>query len=75
MSPRRALFSPVISPLATRRAGRCPQGVSCISGERIRGPTITLEDGHSAVSKSEAVMWAKLHPFSPLNTGKLLNPF
>ena len=51
------------------------QTISRISGERIRGPTVLLEDGHSAVSKSEAVMWAKLHPFSPLNTGKLLNPF
>ena len=27
------------------------------------------------VAKSEAVMWAKLPPFSPLHTGKLLNPF
>ncbi|KAL3898063.1 MAG: hypothetical protein SGPRY_012920 [Prymnesium sp.] len=51
------------------------QTVSRITGERIKGPKVMLEDGVSSVGKSEAIMWAKLHPFSPTHSGKLLNPF
>ena len=51
------------------------QVVSAISRKRVSGPTVALEDGVSLVSKSEAIMWAKLHPFSPSHSGKLLNPF
>ena len=35
----------------------------------------SLEDGVTIACRSEAVMWAKVHPFSPLHTGQLFNPF
>eukprot|EP00899_Mesostigma_viride_P007613 jgi/Mesvir1/16853/Mv15740-RA.3 len=44
--------------------------VSLISGEKLHGPAVLLEDGSSLVSLAEAVMWARVCPFSPLLTGK-----
>nr|XP_060635588.1 WD repeat-containing protein 17 [Anolis sagrei ordinatus] len=49
--------------------------VSCLTGLRIQGPVFFLEDGKSAVSLNDALMWAKVNPFSPLGTGIRLNPF
>ncbi|KAK7820829.1 hypothetical protein U0070_024787, partial [Myodes glareolus] len=40
-----------------------------------QGPVYFLEDGKSAVSLNDALMWAKVNPFSPLGTGIRLNPF
>ena len=51
------------------------QMLSLFTQTKIHGPSFVLEDGCSGIPLSEAIMWAKLHPFSPLNTGKLLNPF
>lgn len=51
------------------------QRLSLLTHARIRGPVVVLEDGASCLSQSEALMWAKLHPFSPLNSGQILNPF
>ncbi|XP_060599181.1 WD repeat-containing protein 17-like [Ruditapes philippinarum] len=49
--------------------------ISCLTGERIQGLAYFLEDGKSAVSANEALMWAKVNPFSPLGTGYRINPF
>ena len=40
-----------------------------------QGLAYFLEDGRSAVSPNEALMWAKVNPFSPLATGLRINPF
>ncbi|XP_043089740.1 WD repeat-containing protein 17 isoform X2 [Puntigrus tetrazona] len=49
--------------------------ISCFTGLRIQGPAFFLEDGKSAISLNDALMWAKVNPFSPLGTGIRLNPF
>ena len=49
--------------------------VSFLTGMRIHGRAFTLEDGVSQISLSDAVMWAKVHPFSPTHSGCRLNPF
>ncbi|KAJ8335867.1 hypothetical protein SKAU_G00392090 [Synaphobranchus kaupii] len=49
--------------------------ISCFTGLRIQGPVFFLEDGKSAISLNDALMWAKVNPFSPLGTGMRLNPF
>ncbi|XP_054421804.1 WD repeat-containing protein 17 isoform X4 [Pteronotus mesoamericanus] len=49
--------------------------VSCLTGLKIQGPVCFLEDGKSTVSLNDALMWAKVNPFSPLGTGVRLNPF
>nr|XP_056711232.1 WD repeat-containing protein 17 isoform X2 [Euleptes europaea] len=49
--------------------------ISCLTGLRIQGPAFFLEDGKSAISLNDALMWAKVNPFSPLGTGIRLNPF
>ena len=49
--------------------------VSFFTGTRINGRAFTLEDGVSHVSLSDAVMWAKLHPFSPTHSGQRINPY
>lgn len=41
----------------------------------LQGPVFFLEDGKSAISLNDALMWAKVNPFSPLGTGIRLNPF
>lgn len=42
---------------------------------RVQGPAVVLEDRVSAISRAEAIMWARVDPFSPLHTGHVLNPF
>uniref|UniRef100_A0A3P8U0Y3 Uncharacterized protein n=1 Tax=Amphiprion percula TaxID=161767 RepID=A0A3P8U0Y3_AMPPE len=49
--------------------------LSCFTGQRIQGPVFLLEDGKSAISLNDALMWAKVNPFSPLGTGLRINPF
>ncbi|XP_062334611.1 WD repeat-containing protein 17 isoform X2 [Osmerus eperlanus] len=49
--------------------------VSCFTGNRIQGPVFFLEDGKSSISLNDALMWAKVNPFSPLGTGVRINPF
>ncbi|KAG8461460.1 hypothetical protein KFE25_001064 [Diacronema lutheri] len=49
--------------------------VSLFDGHRVRGEHVTLDDGLSAISASDAIMWATVHPYSPLGTGRLFNPF
>lgn len=39
------------------------------------GAVFLLEDGETAMGLSDAVMWAKVNPFSPLNTGSRIMPF
>ncbi|KAL3878905.1 hypothetical protein ACJMK2_031231 [Sinanodonta woodiana] len=48
---------------------------SCLTGQRVQGLALFLEDGKSPVSPNEALMWAKVNPFSPLGTGRRINPF
>ena len=40
-----------------------------------QGAGFFLEDGKSAISINDAVMWAKVNPFSPLGSGVRINPF
>ncbi|XP_076467583.1 LOW QUALITY PROTEIN: WD repeat-containing protein 17-like [Babylonia areolata] len=49
--------------------------VSVLTGHRIRGLAVFLEDGNSALSVNEALMWAKVNPFSPLGSGMRITPF
>ncbi|XP_062068855.1 WD repeat-containing protein 17 isoform X4 [Lepus europaeus] len=49
--------------------------ISCFTGLKIQGPVFFLEDGKSTISLNDALMWAKVNPFSPLGTGIRLNPF
>ncbi|CAH1267956.1 WDR17 [Branchiostoma lanceolatum] len=49
--------------------------VSFLSKTRIQGPAFFLEDGKTAISLNEALMWAKVNPFSPLGTTSRINPF
>ncbi|XP_077574603.1 WD repeat-containing protein 17 isoform X1 [Stigmatopora nigra] len=49
--------------------------LSCFTAQRIQGPVFLLEDGKSAISLNDALMWAKVNPFSPLGTGVRMNPF
>lgn len=49
--------------------------VSVLSKSRIQGQPYFLEDGCSAISLTEALMWAKVNPFSPLGSGERINPF
>jgi hypothetical protein len=39
------------------------------------GLSFVLEDGSSSISLSDALMWQKVCPFSPLNTGCVMQPF
>ncbi|CAM9326852.1 unnamed protein product [Choristocarpus tenellus] len=41
----------------------------------LREAEYTLEDGETTMGINRAVMWAKVNPFSPLNTGHLMMPF
>ena len=40
-----------------------------------RGAMFLLEDSVTFIGLSNAVMWAKVNPFSPLNTGERIMPF
>ena len=42
---------------------------------RARGAVFFLEDGETVLGLNEAVMWSKVNPFSPLNTGCRIMPF
>ena len=41
----------------------------------LQGAGFFLEDGKSAISVNDAIMWAKVNPFSPLGSGVRINPF
>jgi hypothetical protein len=47
---------------------------SYCSGERILGDFHFLEDGKSAMTRQEALMWFDVTPFSPLSTHKRYVP-
>lgn len=42
---------------------------------RPRGPAFLLEDEETVLGLNEAVMWSKVNPFSPLNTGCGMTPY
>ncbi|KAK3573283.1 hypothetical protein QTP86_019395 [Hemibagrus guttatus] len=48
---------------------------ACTHSLNKSGPVFFLEDGKSSISLNDALMWAKVNPFSPLGTGIRLNPF
>ena len=75
LEPPRVHARPILvrgSELASGGGGRAS---SLFTGHRISGPVHMLEDGVTCLALSEAVMWAKLHPFSPTHSGARLNPF
>ncbi|KAG7156213.1 WD repeat-containing protein 17-like 3 [Homarus americanus] len=41
----------------------------------IKGPSYFLENGESVMGQNDALMWSKVHPYSPLGSGYRLNPF
>ncbi|KAK3876979.1 hypothetical protein Pcinc_018267 [Petrolisthes cinctipes] len=47
----------------------------CITNQIIKGPSYFLEKSESVMGQNDALMWAKVHPYSPLGTGLRLNPF
>ncbi|XP_050694797.1 WD repeat-containing protein 17-like isoform X3 [Eriocheir sinensis] len=47
----------------------------CITNQIIKGPSYFLENGESVMGQNDALMWAKVHPYSPLGSGFRLNPF
>nr|XP_053636053.1 WD repeat-containing protein 17-like isoform X1 [Cherax quadricarinatus] len=49
--------------------------ICCITNQMIKGPSYFLENGESVMGQNDALMWAKVHPYSPLGTGHRLNPF
>lgn len=54
-------------------AAHKPNVVSPASGQHLTGTTVPLEDGASHMTRSEALMWRTVSPFSPLGTGRLLD--
>ena len=48
---------------------------SYISGRLIKGTGYILEDGETTIEQNEAIMWAKVTPYSPLCTGHKINSF
>ena len=59
-------------PAGGNRAGR---QASYFTGHPVAGRTVVLDDGVSVISMSDAIMWAKLHPFSPTHSGNRFVPF
>jgi WD40 repeat protein len=53
----------------------CAQRVSICSGAGFDGNAFILEDGTTAVSADEALMWFEVTPFSPLKTHRRLCPY
>ncbi|KAK7080427.1 WD repeat-containing protein 17 [Halocaridina rubra] len=49
--------------------------VCCITNQIIKGSSYFLENGESVMGLNDALMWAKVHPYSPLGTGHRLSPF
>ncbi|XP_068702720.1 WD repeat-containing protein 17-like [Montipora foliosa] len=49
--------------------------LSCLTGERIKGPAFFLNDGRSVMSLNNALMWAKVNAFSIIGAGVRLEPF
>ena len=49
--------------------------ISVCSGLKIDGNVFYLEDGESAMSAEEALMWFEVNPFSPLKTHERLFPY
>eukprot|EP01001_Neometanema_parovale_P006628 NODE_2977_length_1303_cov_103.841525_g2828_i0.p1 GENE.NODE_2977_length_1303_cov_103.841525_g2828_i0~~NODE_2977_length_1303_cov_103.841525_g2828_i0.p1 ORF type:complete len:343 (+),score=46.52 NODE_2977_length_1303_cov_103.841525_g2828_i0:76-1104(+) len=47
---------------------------SVITGKEVQGNHYVLEDGRTAMSHAEALQWASVNPFSPLNTGSRMFP-
>ncbi|EDV25063.1 uncharacterized protein TRIADDRAFT_25870 [Trichoplax adhaerens] len=46
-----------------------------VTDTRIHGSAFFLENGQSCMALNNAIMWALANPFSPLNSGALINPF
>jgi hypothetical protein len=73
--PCRNPFTPAAGPIkAASSSSSSITGplTSVVTGLPIRGAYVVLEDGTSCVSKSEAVMLARVLRFSPLGSGQLL---
>ena len=70
----------VLNPPPYRERGPSPVATSSLDFgheplPRGRGAAFFLEDGETVLGLNEAVMWSKVNPFSPLNTGCRLMPF
>lgn len=46
-----------------------------LTKQPLQGPVFFLERGKSAISLNDAIMWAKVNPFSPLRDGQRIIPF
>ncbi|CAM9129396.1 unnamed protein product, partial [Hapterophycus canaliculatus] len=67
------------SPRASNRATQNLATCSLVFGHdvwpRVKGASFLLEDDETSLGLNEAIMWAKVNPFSPLNTGCRIMPF
>jgi len=45
---------------------------SVVSGANLTGTTVVLDDGVTHITRSEAIMWRTVNPFSPLGSGALI---
>lgn len=48
---------------------------SYLTGKKVLGTVVLLEDDASFIPLNEAIMWKKVNPFSPLFTGSCVNVF
>jgi hypothetical protein len=48
---------------------------SCVTGRKVLGTVVMLEDDASFMPLNEAIMWKRVNPFSPLFTGSFVNIF
>eukprot|EP00163_Fabomonas_tropica_P023916 TRINITY_DN41438_c0_g1_i1.p2 TRINITY_DN41438_c0_g1~~TRINITY_DN41438_c0_g1_i1.p2 ORF type:complete len:127 (+),score=23.53 TRINITY_DN41438_c0_g1_i1:2-382(+) len=48
---------------------------SLFTRELVQGPEVVLEDNHTVLALSEAIMWFRCTPFSPLMTGQRIFPY
>jgi len=48
---------------------------SHVTGRKVLGTVVLLEDDASFMPLNEAIMWKKVNPFSPLFTGSCVNIF
>lgn len=79
--PRDAASDPKLQSNSQTRVARPIMATSSLdefgreAWPRPRGAAFMLEDNETVLGLNEAVMWSKVNPFSPLNTGCRITPF
>mmetsp|Transcript_42825 Transcript_42825/g.71262 ORF Transcript_42825/g.71262 Transcript_42825/m.71262 type:complete len:87 (-) Transcript_42825:380-640(-) len=68
-----ASVAPIVIPTGSTIPSRTKSRLSILTRSEIQGPEHMLDDQRSMISLAEAVLWTRVNPFSPLNTGKFMN--